>query len=101
MLTVSPVASSIGSLVDASGYKFPEKDLKPGKIKLKRPSSKSAKGGKKLELHGKIEGGGRFNGSFPKGAGTDVNPLFLSGVSRKRSGSSRFAWLLADSAGDG
>ncbi|OXV06575.1 hypothetical protein Egran_05657 [Elaphomyces granulatus] len=52
IVRVSPVASSIGSLVDASGYKFPEKDLKPGKIKLKRPSSKSAKGGKKLELHG-------------------------------------------------
>lgn len=25
-----------GSLVDASGYKFSEKDAKPGKIKLKK-----------------------------------------------------------------
>lgn len=34
-----------GSLVDASGYKFVEKDTKPGKIKLKKPVNKS--GGKK------------------------------------------------------
>jgi SAGA-associated factor 73 len=56
MLAASPVASSVGSLVDASGYKYAEKDLKPGKVKLKRPSSKSAKSGKKLELHGKSRG---------------------------------------------
>jgi hypothetical protein len=31
----SSVASS-GSFVDASGYKFAEKDLKPGKVKLKK-----------------------------------------------------------------
>ena len=37
------IAPSSGSLVDASGYKFSEKDTKPGKIRLK----KSAKLGKK------------------------------------------------------
>lgn len=31
--------------MDASGFKFSEKDMKPGKIKLKK-SSKSAKGKK-------------------------------------------------------
>lgn len=36
-------APSSGSLVDASGYKFAEKDTKPGKIRLK----KSVKLGKK------------------------------------------------------
>lgn len=34
-----------GSLVDASGYKFADKDTKPGKIKLKKPVNKN--GGKK------------------------------------------------------
>ncbi|KAJ9320817.1 hypothetical protein DTO027B5_5326 [Paecilomyces variotii] len=52
----SSVASSSGSLVDASGYKFSEKDMKPGKIKLKKSSSsssaKTAKG-KKPEKDGK------------------------------------------------
>lgn len=38
----SSVASSSGSLVDASGYKFSEKDMKPGKIKLKKSSSSSS-----------------------------------------------------------
>ncbi|KAL2001384.1 hypothetical protein VTN02DRAFT_1832 [Thermoascus thermophilus] len=44
----SSVASSSGSLVDASGYKYSEKDMKPGKIKLKKQPSggKSAKGKK-------------------------------------------------------
>ncbi|KAJ5101526.1 Thiolase-like [Penicillium alfredii] len=32
-----------GSLVDASGYKFTEKDTKPGKIKVKKASKASAK----------------------------------------------------------
>lgn len=47
-LLASSVASSSGSLVDASGYKFSEKDMKPGKIKLKKSSStsKTAKGKK-------------------------------------------------------
>ena len=30
-----------GSLVDASGYKFADKDTKPGKIKLKKPVNKN------------------------------------------------------------
>lgn len=48
MITASSVASSSGSLVDASGYKYSEKDMKPGKIKLKKQPSggKSAKGKK-------------------------------------------------------
>ena len=41
--TASPVAPTTGSLVDASGYKYSEKDTKPGKIRLK----KAAKPGKK------------------------------------------------------
>lgn len=32
-----------GSLVDASGYKFTEKDTKPGKMKVKKTSKASAK----------------------------------------------------------
>ena len=32
-----------GSLVDASGYKFSEKDTKPGKIKVKKTAKASAK----------------------------------------------------------
>ncbi|OJJ75462.1 hypothetical protein ASPBRDRAFT_37743 [Aspergillus brasiliensis CBS 101740] len=39
----SASSTAVGSLVDASGYKYAEKDTKPGKIKLK----KSAKSGKK------------------------------------------------------
>jgi len=46
LLTASSVASSSGSLVDASGYKYSEKDMKPGKIKLKKTAGKSAKGKK-------------------------------------------------------
>ncbi|KAL2819907.1 SCA7, zinc-binding domain-containing protein [Aspergillus cavernicola] len=41
----SPAASGSGSFIEASGYKFSEKDTKPGKIKLK----KAAKNGKKKE----------------------------------------------------
>ncbi|KAL2846729.1 mRNA capping enzyme, catalytic domain-containing protein [Aspergillus pseudodeflectus] len=41
----SPVASGTGSFIDASGFKFSEKDTKPGKIKLKKPG----KLGKKKE----------------------------------------------------
>ncbi|KAL5333431.1 SCA7, zinc-binding domain-containing protein [Aspergillus crustosus] len=33
----SPAASGYGSFIDASGYKFSDKDTKPGKIKLKKP----------------------------------------------------------------
>ncbi|KAL4778989.1 SCA7, zinc-binding domain-containing protein [Aspergillus varians] len=33
----SRAASSSGSFIDASGFKFSEKDTKPGKIKLKKP----------------------------------------------------------------
>ncbi|KAL4885339.1 SCA7, zinc-binding domain-containing protein [Aspergillus karnatakaensis] len=33
----SPAASGSGSFIDASGYKFADKDTKPGKIKLKKP----------------------------------------------------------------
>ncbi|KAE8376084.1 thiolase-like protein [Aspergillus bertholletiae] len=43
ILALHDVTPSSGSLVDASGYKFSEKDTKPGKIRLK----KSAKLGKK------------------------------------------------------
>ena len=43
ILSYFMIAPSSGSLVDASGYKFSEKDTKPGKIKLK----KSVKLGKK------------------------------------------------------
>lgn len=32
-----------GSLVDASGYKFTEKDTKPGKMKVKKTSKASNK----------------------------------------------------------
>lgn len=32
-------------MVDASGYKFADKDTKPGKIKLKKPIKKSKKDG--------------------------------------------------------
>lgn len=35
--------SGSGSLVDASGYKFAEKDTKPGKIKVKKTSKASVK----------------------------------------------------------
>ncbi|RAL07601.1 uncharacterized protein BO97DRAFT_438311 [Aspergillus homomorphus CBS 101889] len=34
----SVASSAAGSLVEASGYKFSEKDVKPGKIKLKKPA---------------------------------------------------------------
>ncbi|KAL5048503.1 hypothetical protein BDW71DRAFT_196144 [Aspergillus fruticulosus] len=33
----SPAASGSGSFIDASGFRFSEKDTKPGKIKLKKP----------------------------------------------------------------
>ncbi|KAL4806456.1 SCA7, zinc-binding domain-containing protein [Aspergillus unguis] len=33
----SPAASGSGNFIDASGFKFSEKDTKPGKIKLKKP----------------------------------------------------------------
>lgn len=36
-----------GNLVDASGYKYSEKDTKPGKIKLKKTGAGGAKGRKK------------------------------------------------------
>jgi len=59
--------------VDASGYKFPEKDLKLGN-QVETPSSKSAKAGRSWKLHGKIEG--EEDSTVPsEGAGTDVNPL--------------------------
>ncbi|CRG90571.1 SAGA-associated factor 73 [Talaromyces islandicus] len=47
----SSVASSSSNLVDASGYKFSDKDTKPGKIKLKKQASgKAAKtGGNKAD----------------------------------------------------
>jgi SAGA-associated factor 73 len=32
-----------GSLVDASGYKFTEKDTKPGKMKVKKTAKASTK----------------------------------------------------------
>ncbi|KAL1964997.1 hypothetical protein VTN77DRAFT_6197 [Rasamsonia byssochlamydoides] len=49
----SSVASSSGSFVDASGYKYSEKDMKPGKIKLKKqPSGKAVKTGNKSEPPG-------------------------------------------------
>ncbi|PWY92920.1 SCA7-domain-containing protein [Aspergillus heteromorphus CBS 117.55] len=41
----SSVASTTGSLVDASGYKYAEKDTKPGKIKLKKTSKSGRKKG--------------------------------------------------------
>ena len=48
---IAPSSSSI-NFVDASGYKFSEKDSKPGKIKLKKQASgKGAKTGK-LEPQG-------------------------------------------------
>ena len=38
------VASTTGSMVEASGYKFSEKDMKPGKVKLKKtPKGKNKK----------------------------------------------------------
>lgn len=49
------IASSSSNInfVDASGYKFSEKDSKPGKIKLKKQASgKGAKTGNKLEPQG-------------------------------------------------
>ena len=36
-----------GNLVDASGYKYSEKDTKPGKIKLRKSGAGTAKGRKK------------------------------------------------------
>ncbi|KAH8696077.1 SCA7, zinc-binding domain-containing protein [Talaromyces proteolyticus] len=49
----SSVASNSSNLVDASGYKFSEKDTKPGKIKLKKQASgKAAKPGNKSEPQG-------------------------------------------------
>ncbi|GLB09171.1 hypothetical protein AtubIFM57258_005083 [Aspergillus tubingensis] len=42
----SASSTPAGSLVDASGYKYAEKDTKPGKIKLKK-SAANAKSGKK------------------------------------------------------
>ncbi|PYH87979.1 SCA7-domain-containing protein [Aspergillus ellipticus CBS 707.79] len=39
----SSVASTAGSLVDASGYKYAEKDTKPGKIKLKKAGAKAGR----------------------------------------------------------
>ena len=35
--------TATGSLVDASGYKFTEKDTKPGKMKVKKASKASTK----------------------------------------------------------
>lgn len=51
LLVIASSSSSI-NFVDASGYKFSEKDSKPGKIKLKKQASgKGAKTGK-LEPQG-------------------------------------------------
>lgn len=50
-----------GSLVDASGYKFSDKDTKPGKIKLKKAVNKTGKGKK---------GDGLF--LLPHGRSTDL-----------------------------
>ena len=61
------VASNSGGLVDASGYKFSEKDTKPGKIKLKKSGvNKTDSGGhtktaKKPEASGEY-GLGEFHG---------------------------------------
>ena len=55
--TASSVASSSGtSFVDASGYKFSEKDQRPRKIKVKKPATKNlkARAGKDTELSGEI-----------------------------------------------
>ncbi|BDD55724.1 hypothetical protein MPDQ_004805 [Monascus purpureus] len=49
--TVS-ASSSLGSFVDASGYKYAEKDMKPGKIKLKKVTSKATKAKKGEENKG-------------------------------------------------
>ncbi|KAJ5815362.1 hypothetical protein N7474_007139 [Penicillium riverlandense] len=43
MATNGDAGRGSGSLVDASGYKFSEKDTKPGKIKVKKTSKASAK----------------------------------------------------------
>ncbi|TPR08460.1 hypothetical protein CAN33_004295 [Aspergillus niger] len=43
----SASSTAAGSLVDASGYKYAEKDIKPGKIKLKKSAASAAKSGKK------------------------------------------------------
>lgn len=49
------MASSSGSFVDASGYKYSEKDMKPGKIKLKKQASgKAVKAGSKPEPPGML-----------------------------------------------
>lgn len=41
----SPAASGSGSFIDASGFKFSEKDTKPGKIKLKKAGKLGKKKG--------------------------------------------------------
>jgi hypothetical protein len=44
-LASSVASSSENSFVDASGYKFSEKDKKPQKLKIKKPPANKAKGG--------------------------------------------------------
>jgi hypothetical protein len=43
--TASPATSGSGGFIEASGYKFSEKDTKPGKIKLKKPGKLGKKKG--------------------------------------------------------
>ncbi|EED21941.1 beta-ketoacyl synthase (Cem1), putative [Talaromyces stipitatus ATCC 10500] len=52
--TLKTMAAGQASInfVDASGYKFSEKDTKPGKIKLKKQAGKGAKTGNKSEPQG-------------------------------------------------
>lgn len=50
MLTFFSNCTASGNLVEASGYKFTEKDTKPGKMKVK----KTSKGSTKKKADGKI-----------------------------------------------
>lgn len=43
LLLAASAASNSGSMVEASGYKFSEKDTKPGKIKVRKQSKAKKK----------------------------------------------------------
>lgn len=60
------MASNASNLVDASGYKFSDKDTKPGKIKLKKQAStgKGAKTGGKADQGTPPESYSSFNCAF-------------------------------------
>lgn len=83
----SPAASGSGSFIDASGFKFSEKDTKPGKIKLK----KAGKLGKKK---------GEDNSIMIRAFLPAVTDGRLCLLLPRQQRATRFPWLVADPAGD-